>query len=63
MVQLVSAPLRTTVPVGVPPAPVTVTLTGTGMPTVDEKPVRGEMMVVVLGPGVTVWLAVAEAAV
>jgi hypothetical protein len=33
------------------------------MPTVDEKPVRGEMMVVVLGPGVTVWLAVAEAAV
>ena len=52
--------IMVTMPVGVPPSPVTVTVIGTGWPTVNEKAAAGEVMVVVVGPGVTVWLSVSE---
>ena len=64
MVQRRFAPfIMVTVPVGVPPSPVTVTLTGTDWPTVTTKDASGELITVVLGPGFTVWLTVAEAVV
>lgn len=57
--QLVSAPVMLTVPVGVTPAPVTVTFTTTDWPGVDVLGVWA-VMVVMLGPRLTVWLSVSE---
>ena len=57
--QLVCAPVMATVPVGAVPAPHTVTLTATVWPGADGSGVSAVMVVVVI-PLVTVWLAVSE---
>jgi hypothetical protein len=59
MEQLMSAPVMFTVPVGVMPAPLTVTLTATDWPTVDGLGALA-VMTVTLGPGITVWLSESE---
>ena len=58
-VQLISAPVRITVPVGVTPAPDTVTLTETDWPGMDGLGALA-VITVVLVPWVTVWLSVSE---
>jgi hypothetical protein len=58
-VQLVSAPVIATVPVGVGPAPLTVALTVIACPVVAGLGVL-DVMTVAVGPLLTVWLAVVE---
>jgi len=61
MVQLVSAPVIATVPVGVVPVPLTVTPTTTDCPGVDESGTSPVMLVVLEVVTVeTVWLSVSE---
>ena len=62
MVQLVSAPVMATVPVGTNPAPLTVTSTVTDCPAMDGSWVSAVITVVLAEPGTvpTVWLAVPE---
>ena len=58
-VQLVSAPVNVTVPVGVGPAPLTVALTEIDWPVAAGLGVLA-VMTVAVGPLFTVWLAVVE---
>jgi len=61
MVQLVSAPVIATVPVGIVPDPVTVTSTATTWPGMEGSGVSFVIFVVVTGRGeVTVWLSVSK---
>ena len=61
-VQLVSAPVMDTVPVGVTPDPLTVTLTVTNWPGVDGSGASAVMVVVETANPVdtTVWLSVSK---
>jgi hypothetical protein len=61
MVQFVSAPLMTTVPVGTVPEPLTVTLTDTDWPGADGSGVSAVIVVKLeaLDPN-TAWLSVSE---
>lgn len=62
ILQLLFAPVMATHPVGVGPAPLTVTFTVTVWPGIDGSG-RSDVMVVVLLEGVTVvtlWLSVSE---
>jgi hypothetical protein len=59
MVQLLSAPVIATVPDGVIPAPLTLTLTDTGLLGREGSGVSA-VMVVVLAPLLTVWFSVSE---
>ena len=58
-VQLISALVISTVPVGVAPAPVTLTVTATDWPGMEGLGAWA-VMTVVLGPWLTVWLSVSE---
>ena len=61
MVQLLSAPLMATVPVGVVPDPPTLTLTATDWPGEDGLGVCVMMVVELVVPDdATVWLSVSE---
>ena len=61
MLQFVSAPVISTVPVGTIPVPLTVTLTLTAWPGVEGSGVSAVMLVVLGTPAVdTAWLSVLQ---